>query len=201
MTEKLGKIEKPEAKQFESGRKLYFVPLIYCGVDPPTDFHEIYLKYWKQVEQHVGDMELKLGNIDRIYHELVPEGGNSGCESIKELSQESYQIIKLRLDKGASLEVLENIELLTEFMDWSKCLAAGLQNQQVFTTVYESYNQSSKKRNQHIAGQIDTTLKADETAILLMREGHQVQFPQDIQIFYISPPALDEIKRWLRDQK
>ncbi len=201
MAKKLGKIEKPTAKQFESGRKLYFVPLIYCGVDPPADFHEIYRKYWKQVEQHISDLELKLGNIDRIYHELIPEGGNSGCEAIKELNQESYQIIKPRLDKGARLEVLETIELLTEFMDWGKCLAVGLQNQQVFTTVYESYNQASKKRNQYLSEQIDTTLKTDETAILIMREGHQVQFPSDIQIFYISPPALDEIKRWLRDQK
>jgi hypothetical protein len=34
-----------------------------------------------------------------------------------------------------------------------------------------------------------------------MREGHQVQFPEDIQVFYIAPPALDEIRRWLRDQE
>ena len=117
------------------------------------------------------------------------------------MNQESYQIIRPRLDKGARLEMLEAIELLTEFIDWTKCLAVGLQNQQVFTTVYESYSQASKKRNQYIAGQIEATLKADETAILLMQEGHQVQFPPDIQVFYVAPPALDEIKRWLRDHK
>ena len=34
-----------------------------------------------------------------------------------------------------------------------------------------------------------------------MRENHQVQFPADIQVFYISPPALDDIKRWLRERE
>ena len=35
---------------------------------------------------------------------------------------------------------------------------------------------------------------------MFIREGHQVQFPSDIQVFYVAPPALDEIKRWLRDR-
>jgi len=91
--------------------------------------------------------------------------------------------------------------LLTEFMDWSRCLSVGLQNQKVLTKVYEFYTEASKKRNEHIAKQIDETLKANEIGILLMGEGHQVQFPPDIQVFYVTPPALDEIKRWLRDQE
>jgi hypothetical protein len=36
---------------------------------------------------------------------------------------------------------------------------------------------------------------------LIMRENHQIQFPPDIQIFYVAPPALDEINRWLRDRE
>ena len=34
-----------------------------------------------------------------------------------------------------------------------------------------------------------------------MREGHQVQFPADIEVFYVSPPGLDDIKRWLRTKE
>jgi hypothetical protein len=33
-----------------------------------------------------------------------------------------------------------------------------------------------------------------------MREEHAVQFPGDVEVFSIFPPALDEIHRWLRDQ-
>jgi hypothetical protein len=83
-------------------------------------------------------------------------------------------------------------------MDWTKCLAAGLQNQKVFDKVYEAYSQAHKKRNEHIAKMIDETLKEGEIGILLMREGHQVQFTADIEVFYVSPPGLDEIKRWRR---
>jgi hypothetical protein len=105
------------------------------------------------------------------------------------------------LDKGAELEPLEDADLLTESMDWTKCLAVGLQNQKVFDQVYESYTQAHKKRNEHIAKMIDETLKGGEAGVLLMREGHQVQFPADIEVFYVSPPELDEIKRWLRTRE
>ena len=201
MSKKLGKIEKPPAEEFKKGRKLYFIPLIYCGKEAQAEYREKFNKYWNQVETQMTDLELKLGRINKIYHELIPVGGDDGIKVIEELNEKSCQIIKNRIDKGAQLEAAEESELLTEFMDWSKCLAAGLQNQRVFVKVYESYTEASKKRNEHITTKIAETLKADEAGILFMREGHQVQFPSDIQIFYVAPPALDEIKRWLRDRQ
>ena len=149
----------------------------------------------------MSELGLKLGKVAKIYHELVPVGGEDGIKVIKGLNDKSYQIIKDGLDKGAQFEATEDSNLLTEFMDWSKCLVVGLQNRKVFTKVYESYAEASKNRNEHIARQIDETLKADEIGVLFMREGHQVQFPSDIQVFYVAPPALDEIKRWLRDRE
>ena len=201
MSEELGKIEKPSAEGFKGGRKLYFVPLIYSGAESPAEYLEKYNKYWNQVANHISDLQLKLGGIDKIYHELIAVAGEEGSKAIKELNDKCYQIIKSRLDRGAKLEALEKAELLTEFMDWSRCLAIGLQNQQVFTKIYESYTEAGKKRNEYIASQIDKTLKEDEIGILLMSEGYQVQFPPDIQVFYVSPPALDEIKRWFRDRE
>jgi len=201
MSEELGKIEKPPVGKFKRGRKLYFVPLIYCGRESPAEYLEKFNKYWNQVENQMSELELKLGKVEKIYHELIPAGGKDGVKVIKGLNDKSYQTIKNRLDKGARLEATEDSELLTEFMDWSRCLALGLQNRKVFIKIYESYTEASKKRNEHIARQIDETLKADETGVLFMREGHQVQFPPDIQVFYVAPPALDEIKRWLRDRE
>jgi hypothetical protein len=200
MSRELGKIEKPSAEEFKKGRKLYFVPLVYCEKEPPAEYLEKFNNYWDQVENQVSSLELKLGRIDRIYHELISAGGEDGAKVIKELNDRSYQIVENRLGKGTQLEATEEAGLLTEFMDWSRCLVIGLQNQQVFTTVYEYYTEANKKRNEHIARKIDETLKADEVGILFMREGHQIQFPPDVRIFYVVPPALDEIKRWLRDQ-
>ncbi len=199
MAEEIAKIEKPLAEEFKKGRKLYFVPLIFCGEESPAEYLEKFNSYWAQVETQMDNLELKLGKINKIYHELVAAGSEAGIKIIKELNDKSYLIAKNRLDKGARVEAAEESELLAEFMDWSKCLAVGLQNQQVFSRIYEFYIAAGNKRNEYIARQIDETLKTDETGLLFMREGHQVQFPPDIQVFYLAPPPLDEIKRWLRD--
>ena len=201
MSEELGKIEKPSAEEFRGERKLFFVPLLYRGEESPSGYVEKLNIYWKQVEEQLNDLEVKLGKISKILHELIPAGGEEGSASIKDLNEKSYNIVKTCTEKGAQLEALEDIDLLTELMDWSKCLAVGLQNEMVLKKVYEFYIEANKKRNEHLASRIDETLKADEVGILLMREGHQVQFPQNMQVFYVAPPSLNEIKRWLRDRE
>jgi hypothetical protein len=201
MTQELGKIEKPSVEEYRAARKLFFVPLLFTPKQLEGELFEKVFKYWDQVEGQLTNLELKLGIVKKVYHELVPVGGEEGSKIIEELNSTSYGIVKARLDKGAQLEPLEDADLLTESMDWTKCLAIGLQNQKVFDKVYEAYLQSQKKRNEHIAKMIDNTLKEGEIGILLMREGHQVQFPADIEVFYVSPPGLDEIKRWLRTRE
>jgi len=200
MSEELGKIEKPSVEEFTTGRKLYFVPLIFSPQEPPTDLKEKLNRYWDEVEDHITNLEIKLGSVNKVYHELVPASGEEGAKAIEELNIGSYRIAKARLDKEAELQPIEDIELLTEFMDWGRCLATGLQNQKVIIKVYESYVEAQKRRNSQIEKQINETLKDNEIGILLMREGHQVQFPSDIQVFYVAPPGLDEIKRWLREE-
>jgi hypothetical protein len=51
-----------------------------------------------------------------------------------------------------------------------------------------------------MAKRISETLKEDEAGLLFIREEHSVQFPGDVEVFSIFPPALDEIHRWYRDQ-
>ncbi len=201
MSQELGKIEKPAVEEYKAARKLFFVPLLFTPREIQGELFEKVFRYWDQVEVQLTSLELKLGIAKKVYHELVPVGGEEGSKIIEELNSTSYGIIKARLDKGAELEALEDADLLTESMDWTRCLAVGLQNAKVFDKVYQSYIEAQKKRNEHIAKMIDDTLKESEVGILLMREGHQVQFPADIEVFYVSPPGLDEIKRWLRTKE
>ena len=58
-----------------------------------------------------------------------------------------------------------------------------------------------RKRYQHITDKINETLKTDEAGMLMIREGHMVQFPQDIEVFAVAPPVLDEIHRWQRERQ
>lgn len=201
MSQELGKIEKPSVEEYRKGRKLFLVPLIFHPRDGEPELLEKIEKYWTQVDNQLGDLESKLGKVTRVYHELITEAGESGAGALKELNEKSARIIENRVSKGATLEATEDHDILTEFLDWSRCLSIGLENPGVFNKVYEAYREAGRKRNEHIARRIDETLKDDETGVLIIREGHQVQFPTDIQIFYVSPPALDEMQRWLRDRR
>jgi len=198
MTEELGKIEKPSASNFEGGRKLYFVPLIFAPEEAEDDYKVLVNKYWDQVQSQVTGLEIRLGDIHKIYHEFIPIEGNEGLKIAQELMSGAYSIMQDRMNRGAQLQIIEDKEMVTEFMDWSKCLAVGLQSTKVWKIAYDAYMEIQKKRNEYILKQIDDTLKENEIGLLLMREGHQLQFPSNIQILYVAPPTLDEIKRWLR---
>lgn len=201
MTQELGKIEKMPVGNYKKGRKIFFVPVIYLGESFPEDFTIKFNRYWEQVEKQIAELSTKLGDVKTIYHELIASAGEEGLTILKDLDKPGFKIVKACLEKKAQLEALEDQDLLTEFMDWSRCLLVGLQNPNVITKVYESYTEVGKKRNEAMARKIDETLKENEIGLVLMRENHNVQFPADIQVFYVSPPALDDIKRWLREHE
>ncbi len=196
MAEKLGRLTKPSAKKFKKDRKLIFVPLIIHPFEQDKNFTELFEKYWKQAQEHINNLEEKLGNIKRIYHELIVHSGKSGLTAIKKMNVGSYKIVNNSLNKGAVIQPIEDDDTLLEFMDWSRCISVGLQNQRVFSQVYKSFIEVQKKRNELITNNIDKTLKNNQIGLLLMREGHQIQFPRDIQVFYVAPPSLDELRRW-----
>lgn len=198
MAEQLGKVKKPSVKKFKKGRKIFYVPLVIAPFEPQKEFTELFNKYWEQAQAQVKNLEEKLTKAKKVYHELVTAIGEKGVEAIKKMNMGSYDIVKSSLDRGASIQPMEDGDMLLEFMDWSRCLSVGLQNQKVFSQVYQSFLESQKRRNENIAKKIDETLKSNEVGILLMREGHQVQFASDIQVFYVAPPGLDEIRRWFQ---
>jgi hypothetical protein len=98
------------------------------------------------------------------------------------------------------LEAVEERELLEQVTDWQRCLMLGFMSDKVASRVSELYVEAARKRNESIAKKISETLKNDEAGLLFIREEHSVQFPSDVEVFSIFPPALDEIHRWLRDQ-
>jgi len=201
MGDELGKIDKPAVDSFKKGRKLFFIPVFYANEGMPEGYLQIVNKYWDQVGKQLEELTSKLGKVNIIFHELIERSDEQGVAAIKDLNEKSYNIIKSLIEKKARLEALEDTDLLTEYMDWSRCLMIGLQNAKVMTRIYESYIETGKKRNEQIAKIIDETIKDDEIGILMMRENHQIQIPSDIQVFYVSPPALDEIKRFIRDHE
>jgi hypothetical protein len=200
MTE-LGKIEKPTVDELKKGRKLYYVPLVLSVGEEDIDLDLKIGKYWDQVEIHLSNLETNLGKVSCIFHEMVSQAGKEGEKTIAAICPDSLKIVRKRIDAGATLSAIEDGEILLEYMDWGRCLSIQLQSQTVFEKLYESYNKAHKARNENIAKKIDDALQSEQAGVIFMREGHQVQLPADIQVFYVAPPALDELKRFAREKQ
>ncbi len=200
MSEPLGKIEKPEAEQFHGKRKLLLITLVYPEEDAPLEYVEKLNRYWEQINQHIANLEAKIGKVNYVYHESVFQAAEAGIANLEKLNPDSYLFVKNKCEGGAVLQATEDIELIAETMDWERFIMTGFMSQKVASRVTESYFQAVKKRYEHIKQVIDQTLKASEVGMLLIREGHQVQFPTDVEVFLVAPPALDEIRRWQRNR-
>jgi hypothetical protein len=200
MSEQLGKIERLEVERFKQGKKLYLVPLVYSGEEAPDEYKEKCSRYWQQVTEQLTNLASKIGRVNWVYHESIFQCGEDGMKAMERLNLSSYQIAKTQCDNGAIFETIEERELFEEVMDWQRCLMLGFISDNVASKVSEFYVEAAKKRNEFMAKKISETLKDDEAGLLFIREEHSVQFPSDIEVFSIFPPALDEIHRWYRDQ-
>lgn len=200
MAEQIGRIEKPLAEQFKQGKKLYLVPLIYSNKDAPPEFKERIGRYWQQVAEQLINLEAKVGKINRIYHESISQSGEDGMRVVEKVNPDSYQIAKGKCDNGAVFEAIEEKELYEEVTDWERCILLGFVSEKVASKVSEFYVEALRKRYEFMAKRIGETLKGNEAGLLFIMEGHRLQFPADIEVFNIFPPALDEIHRWLRDR-
>jgi len=200
MPEQLGKIERLEVESFKQGKKLYLVPVVYSSEEAPDEYKEKCSRYWQQVAEQLANLASKIGRVNRVYHESILQSGEHGMQAMERLNPSCYQIAKTQCDNGAIFETIEERELFEEVMDWQRCLMLGFMSDKVASKVSEFYVEAAKKRNDFIAKKINETLKDDEAGLLFIREEHSVQFPSDIEVFSIFPPALDEIHRWYRDQ-
>ena len=200
MSEQLGKIEKPEAEQFKQKRKLYLIPLIFCNDQSPPEYSEKYKLYWAQVSQHLVSLEEKIGKVNHVYHESISLGDDEGLKVMEKLNPSSYAVAKEKCQNGAVLEATEDKELAAESADWERFILIGFFSQRVADLATELYVEATHKRYEHIGKHINETLKPDEVGLLFIREGHIVQFPPDIEVFSVSPPALDDIHRWKRER-
>ena len=149
----------------------------------------------------IAKLEGKLGSTTVILHESITDNGEEGFKVITELNASSHTICEAKSKAGGKLLAFEDHVLLADVMDWERCMMIGFLSENVARKVYESFSEASKQRYQHIGKTIDNLLQDGDIALLFIREGHSVQFPTDVDVFMVAPPALDEIHRWMRDRR
>ena len=202
MVAELGRITRPASDHYQGKRKLLLVPLVQLPGPTdqlPDDGVAVVGRYWEQVDTQVRAVQNALGSIARVYHESLPEGGDAGLVYLEAMGQSSRPLVSGLVSNGAALESLESFELLAETMDWQRCLMAPLMSPAVADRLQEWFSDATRRRYQAMRDAIDATLGAAETGLLLVNERHQIQFPADVEVIYIAPPALDEFRRWLQN--
>lgn len=199
MAQELGRITRPSASQYKGRRKLLLVPLLYAPAAESKDVLVILQTYWDEMQTQVASLQSALGGLNHIYHESITQGGDGGLKQLEARDQRSHGFIQTKCGEGATLEATESADLLAETLDLQRCLMMPLGSEKVVLQLQEWFASSNRERYEHIAQQIDGTLGPDQVGLLLISERHQVQFPQDIEVFYVSPPALDEFHRWLQN--
>ena len=200
MTTPLSQFPKPEADQYQGQRKLFLVPLFTLSPATPEDGQQLLERYWSEVRDHIGNLERSLNAATHVYHEMVSSEGDEGMKVIELLNGKGYPFIRAMCQSTARLEATEDQSLVLENNDWQRCLSIGLMSEKVMSTALEGYRETTRKRFEHIGSRIDDTLQEGEAGVLFVREDHGIQFPSNLQVFYVAPPALDALKRWLDDR-
>ena len=130
-----------------------------------------------------------------MFHELIHDEGKAGEQLLSQIAPRSASLIKEITDSSGHLEQTEDQDLLFELSDWQRCLSMGLVSQKVSDLASENYQTAMSDRYEYIGKQIDETLEEDGVAALFISEDHRVQFPSDIQVFYVSPPSQNQLKQ------
>ena len=194
------KLPKPKVEQYRDARKLFLVPTFLISNEAPEEGQKLLGRYWSEVRDHIDNLERSLGKASHVYHEMLFSEGEEGFKFLERLNPLGCSFIQAMCHSDAHLEATENKALVEECSDWQRCLGLGLMSEKVLSTALESYQQATTRRYEHIAARIDETLKPEEVGTLFMREDHGVQFPSDVKVFYVAPPALDALKGWINEQ-
>jgi hypothetical protein len=197
MTQRITQLPKPDAGQYSEDRKLFLVPNFMIPPNAPKEVQDLLEGYWSEVRSHIENLERSLGKVTHVYHEIVYSYGDEGLGMLQEVNPKGSAFIQVLCQSDAKLEAAEDKDLVEESMDWQRCLTIGLASEKVAKTAMEGFQEATQGRFDHIAKKIDDTLKVGESSVLFIGEGHRIQFPSDVRVFYVAPPSLDALKRWL----
>ena len=200
MTTPLSQFPKPEAEQYKGKRKLFLVPNFSFPRDAPDELNQLLDRYWSEVREHIDNLERSLSTVTHVYHETVFSKGEEGMKMLESVNPNGYSFIQAMCSSTARLEATEDRALLEESSDWQRCITMGLLSQKVMSAALKGYQQATSGRFEHIGSRVDETLGEGEAGVIFVREDHRIQWPSDIQVFYVAPPALDALKRWIDDQ-
>lgn len=195
----LGNIGKPTVDQFDGYKKLFLVPFV-TSFAQDANLDKLIDKYWDEVEEQITNLESRFGSTSEIFLEGAVVGGETELDELAKANPSSVSLIKSIVSRGAVLRKTEEAEPLLEAVDLQRCLMVTQASLKVHQQLTEWLSDARKRRYSTISSNIDATLGANKVGVLIISQDHQVQFPEDTKVFYIAPPALNQIEGYIRDQ-
>jgi hypothetical protein len=196
----LGKIQKPNVKDFKGKRRLFCITNLFPPDDEDEKLKDLIEKYWQEALAHIEKLE-KLGFVTKIFIETIFIEGQEAVDVIRETNPYLYPLIEKKVSEGAVVIGVEEPETFGEFIDWANCIRV-VRTASVTEKVYEFFDSATKKRIEGIRDKIVNNLQEGESAILILNERERVKLdlPQDIEIFLVVPSFYDDIMRYLREK-
>ena len=194
----LGNVGKASADQFAGRRKLVLVPLV-MAVEDDSGFMALFARYWSEVAQQVHGLESGLGAVSHLFHEGSVEEGEGALAALEKSNAPALALLRTLSECGAQLHAIEEPEVLLETLDLQRCLMVAQASMTVVQRLYDWYLEARKCRYETMATRIHDALQDDHVGLLIISQDHQVQFPDDIQVFYVAPPSLNALNQWRRE--
>jgi len=194
--EELGNIGKTPAGDIMTSRKVYIVTLVQPSPGAPAGFEERYNAYWAAIEQQVSQLEAKAGIVMRIFAEGVIGRGDDAMLMVQQSNPAAHSFVQRRVFAGAVFEELEDTDLFGQVIDWGRCLQSGLINRNVADTIQAHYTEAADKRIAHMSQRLSEGILESEAAVLLTGD-QNIELPEGVERFIVSPPELDELSRWV----
>ena len=196
----LGHISRPPVGDLMTRRKVYLVSMVQTSPDAPAEFTSRYDAYWRAVDEHVANLELRAGPVARVFVEGVGFGGEEGLLRVQQADRQAHRIVKSRLDSGATLEPYEDQDLFEQVIDWGRIIQYGFVSQTVATTVRDTFDSVGTQRLDHVKHRLEESIKETEAALIIASSDVGDVLPAGVERFIVSPPELDLLIRWVREQ-
>ena len=195
----LGKISKPSVDRFKNKKRLIYVPVFFV----PPQISEIkennpFNDYLGEIADNINKLELSLGKIDIIFHEMNTKSKEDGLNIIENLNPDGIDFIKVLHNSGSKISDFENEELITELMDWQRASSSGIMSTKAREIISKEYNETNTQRNKNLLNKISEELNIGSNGILFMREDHGLQFDNETEVFYVSSNTISKVHEWLK---
>jgi hypothetical protein len=178
-------------------RKVYIVPFIQPSPQAPDGFTQRFNAYWEAADKQISALEARAGVVNRVFAEGVLGRGDDALLMLEQTNRPAWRMVKDRVDSGARLDEYEDADLFGEVIDWSRCMSVGFITQSVAGAVSASYQDAALRRQRHLDKRLAEGLQEGE-ATLILSGSTDLQLPDDVEKFLVSPPELDALERWVR---